>query len=37
MLFGWAFGEITAPDPVPHPCYEQVENKFIPYVCEEDK
>ena len=37
IVLGWAFGEITAPEPAPLPCYKQVDNRFIPYVCGDDE
>lgn len=30
-LIAW----VTTPEPGPYPCYEQVDNTFVPYICED--
>lgn len=35
FVFSIVISWVTAPEPVPYPCYEQIDNTFVPYICED--
>jgi hypothetical protein len=35
VLFASLIGWLITPEPAPYPCYKQIDNAFIPYICED--